>query len=192
MTGVSLETDAQGKPVEPFNVAIDRMLFTENPNANFGEFSQTDLSGYLSAIEQKVQHIAITSRTPKHYLLPTGQEPSGDAIKSAESGLIQKVLRKQRSFGEGFEEALRLARRMAGDGESPVDSEIVWADPQTRTEAEITDATIKKFQAGLVPWAQAAEDMGYSQTQIARMLELFGGEAPMPQPASPTPGPVQA
>ena len=70
---------------------------------------------------------------------------------------------------------------------------MVWGDPETRTEAEITDAAIKKFQAGMVPWQQAAEDLGYSQTQIARMLALFGGTAPTPVvPAAPTPGAVTA
>jgi hypothetical protein len=66
------------------------------PEVKFGEFSQTELDGYIKAIEQKVLHIAVTTRTPRHYLFQEGQSPSGDAIKSAESGLVKKVERKQR------------------------------------------------------------------------------------------------
>jgi hypothetical protein len=169
MAGVSLEKDDSGRDIEPFRTAIDRLWYSENPDARFGDFEQTDLSGYIRAIEQKVLHIAVTTRTPRHYLIQEGQSPSGDAIKSAESGLIKKVVRKMRPFGEGLEEAMRLARAFAGEPDAPVDSEIVWADPEIRSEAEITDAAIKRFQAGLVTWEQTLEDLGYTQTQIARM-----------------------
>lgn len=169
--GLKIMEDAKGKPVEPFDVAIDRLWSTDNPNVTFGEFSQTDLAGYIAAIEQKTAHIAITTRTPKHYLLPAGQEPSGDAIKSAESGLVKKVERKQRPLGEGLEEVIRLARLFDGETDAYVDSEIVWADPQIQTHAEITDAAIKRFAAGLTSRVQTLEDLGYTQTQIARMEE---------------------
>ena len=181
-TGLKIMEDTAGNPVEPFNAAVDKIWQAENPEVKFGDFEQTQLSGYLESIEQKVQHVAVTTRTPKHYLLPAGQEPSGDAIKSAESGLVKKILRKQTVFGEGLEETMRLARRFAGEGDSPVDSEIVWADPEIRTEAEQTDAAAKKLQLGLIDRAQALEDLGYSQTQIARMMANPPEPPPSPNP----------
>lgn len=182
VTGLAIHEDKNGKPVEPFKTGIDTLWQTDNPNAVFGEFSQTALDGYIKAIEQKVLHIAVTTRTPRHYLIEQGQSPSGDAIKSAESGLTKKVERKQRPFGEGLEEAIRLARIMQGLEDSPPDSEVVWADAEIRTEAEITDAAIKRWQAGIITHAQALEDMGYSQVQIQRMMDAI----PNPQPTAPT------
>jgi len=184
--GLKIMEDTSGKLVEPFDVAIDTLWQAEDPAVKFGEFEQTLLEGYLKSIEQKVEHVAVTTRTPKHYLMPAGQEPSGDAIKSAESGLIKKVLRKQTIFGEGLEETMRLARMFAGEGESPVDSEIVWADPEIRTEAEHVDAAAKKVSLGLIDRWQALEDMGYTQTQIARMM----AEPPPVPPANPDPNPT--
>ena len=184
-TGLELMEDDKGRPVEPFNSAVDRLWATENPQVKFGEFSQTDLDGYIRAIEQKILHIAVTTRTPRHYLVQDGQSPSGDALRSAESGLTKKVERKQRTFGEGLEEAIRLARSIqSGADIAAVDSEIVWAQPGIRTEAEITDAAVKRWSTGLVPWEQALEDIGYSATQIARMKNLFGG-SPEPPVSSP-------
>jgi hypothetical protein len=190
VAGIKLMDGPNGKPMEPFDSAIDRLWASENPAATFGEFAQTDLSGYISAVEQKVLHIAVTTRTPRHYLIEQGQSPSGDAIKSAESGLVKKVERKMRTFGEGLEEALRLARKFQGEKEPPVDSEIVWADAEVRTEAEVTDAAIKRFQGGITPWQQTMQDLGYSQTEIARMLEMFGGVAPTPASVNPPPATV--
>ena len=160
--------------------------------------SQTDLDGYIRAIEQKVLHIAVTTRTPRHYLIEQGQSPSGDAIESAESGLVKKTERKQRPFGEGFEEAMLLARRFQGETDIPVDSEIVWGDAATPTIAQTTDAVLKQYQAGLIDQETALEKLGYSQTQIARIVangavaELFAAAtepAVVPAPA-PEPAPV--
>lgn len=186
--GIKLEEDPSGNLKEPFDVAIDRLWASENENVKFGEFDQTDLSGYIKAIEQDVLHIAVTSRTPRHYLIEQGQSPSGDAIRSAEAGLVAKVRRKMRPFGECFEEVLRLARRFDGLEDAPPDSEIIWADPQTRTEAETTDAVIKQYQAGLIPSDAALAKLGYSQTEIARFRsmraadELEGLLRPQPEP----------
>lgn len=176
--GLTLMEDPKtGKPVEPFNIAIDKMLTHEDPNVKFGEFSATDLDGYIKSIEQKVLHIAVTSRTPRHYLIQSGQSPSGDAIQSAESGLVKKAERKQGPFGEGLEEAMGLARKIAGKTDSPVDSEIVWADAQTESVATITDAVLKQFTGGLIPWEAALEKLGYSQTQIARFAAMRANDA---------------
>lgn len=175
-TGITLfEDEDTGQVLEPWDIAVDKMLIEESADAKFGEFEQTDLTGYLKAIDQKVSHLAIVSRTPKHYLLPEGQDPSGDAIKSSESGLVRKIQKKATSFGEALEEVMQLARKSQGK-EVTVDSEIVWADPSTESEAVRTDATVKQFEAGLIPAEVALEDLGYSQTQIARIMTARAAE----------------
>ena len=73
---------------------------------------------------------------------------------------------------------MRLARSLQTGGEGdPVDSEVVWASPEIRTEAETTDATIKKFQANLISHAQALEDMGYTPQQIEKIIDVAKQEA---------------
>jgi hypothetical protein len=188
--GLKIMVDDAGRPVEPFDTAIDRLWQTENPEAKFGEFTQTDLDGYIKSIEQKVLHIATTSRTPRHYLFQEGQSPSGDAIQSAESGLVKKVERKQTAFGEGLEEAIRLARRFEGLGDAPPDSEIVWRDARTVNSAVTTDAVVKQHQEGLIDHATALAELGYSQTQIRQIMALKESNPEMfaePAPAAGTP-----
>jgi hypothetical protein len=175
--GLKIYEDEDGNPEEPFDIAVDRLIYSEDEKTRFGDFAATDLTGYIKAIEQDILHIAVTTRTPRHYLIEQGQSPSGDAIRSAEAGLIKKVGRKARTFGEGFEEALRLARRFAGDEDSPPDSEVVWADPETQVVGVWTDAVIKQFQAGLIPWEAALEKLGYTQTQIARFAGMRQSDA---------------
>lgn len=186
--GIKMEVDEKtGELKEPFDTAIDKVWASENPEVKFGDFAQTDLTQYQRSIEQKVEHLAMVSRTPKHYMIANGQEPSGDAIKSAESGLVKKVIGKQEDFADGLEEMLRVARLFQGASDLPVDSEVVWADPAVESEAVRADATIKKYSAGLIPKEQALEDLGYSQTQISRMAAQEAAARLMNEIAAPAP-----
>src|SRR5690606_17481142 len=148
-TGLEIPVDEDGNPVQPFEPAIDRLWVSEDERTRFGEFGATDLKPFIEAVEEDVQHIAVQTRTPRHYFVQQGQAPSGDAIKSAEAGLVAKVFEKQAYLGRGFAEAMRLAKVMAGEPAPPL--EVVWADPEFRTMGELTDAVIKQHQAGLIP-----------------------------------------
>lgn len=168
-----------GKPVEPFSVAVDRLWWSENPETRFGDFSETNLGGYVSAIELMVQHVASQTRTPPHYFyLGGGQPPSGESIKSAETGLVAKVKRKQRHYGEAWEELMRLVFLAAGDTARAgvVNAETLWGDPESRTEGEHVDAALKRKALG-VPARQLFEDVGYSPAQVERFAEMRREEA---------------
>lgn len=177
-TGLEVPIDPQsGLPVEPFKAAIDRLWISPDEGTKFGEFGQTDLKPYLEAHERDLSDIATITRTPRHYLFQSGQSPSGDALVSAETGLVAKCVDKQAYFAEALEEVLRLARRFAGEPDAPVDSELVWADPAYRSEAVRTDAILKQYQAGLITLTTAQARLGYTETEIARMAKERTGEA---------------
>ena len=116
-TGIEMEENPDTGELEPppWKVAVDRMLVTEEVGAKFGTFDATDLANYVRAIEMVVQHIASQTRTPPHYFYLKGSFPSGESIKSAETGLSAKARRKMRHFGEGWEEVIRLAGIASGN-----------------------------------------------------------------------------
>lgn len=169
VTGLEIQVDeVTGRAIAPFNIALDKLLVAEDPAAKFGSLSAGDLDNYVKGIELLVQHIASQTRTPPHYFYLSGNFPSGDAIKSAETGLVAKTRRKMRHFGEGWEEVMRLAFKVLGDPRGDItDAETIWADPEYRSEAELADALIKRSAIG-VPRQQLWEDAGYTQTQISR------------------------
>lgn len=181
-TGLELPTiyDEDGEPVpqdkqitDLWQHAIDRLWYTEDTETKFGEFSSTNLVPFTTAIEMLVQHIASQTRTPPHYFYLSGQFPSGESIKSAETGLVAKVMRKQRFFGESWEEVMRFAFAIEGDRDKANDfkAEVIWGDPESRTESEHVDAVSKKMALG-VPVQQLWEDLGYGPTQIARFRAM--------------------
>jgi hypothetical protein len=160
--------------------------------------SASDLSNFVQAIEMVVQHIASQTRTPPHYFYLRGQFPSGESIKSAETGLVAKARRKMRHLGEDLEEIIRLAFAVIDDPKADEPGlETIWADPESRTEAEHVDATIKK-RALKVPLLQLWEDVGYSPQQIERFKEMLVEEAALglvdndPDPTITSPGSATA
>ena len=127
-----------------------------------------------------VQHLASQTRTPPHYFYLRGQMPSGESIKSAETGLVSKAKDRMVHFGEAWEEALRLVFKAAGDPRADtVWAETIWGDPESRTESEMVDAALKRKAMG-VPQQQLWEDIGYSPTQVSRFEAMRMREALIP------------
>jgi len=177
VTGLELDEQPNGTIKPPFQIAIDKLLVAEDPAARFGTLTAGDLQNYVTGIELLVQHVASQTRTPPHYFYLSGNFPSGDAIKSAETGLVAKSRRKMRFFGEAWEEVMRLCFKVLDDPRGDVDdSETIWADPEYRSESELADALIKRSAIG-VPRQQLWEDAGYSQTQISRFKAMEAADA---------------
>lgn len=180
-------TDDSGRPTQPWNLGADRLLVVPPPEdyqqgdplPSFGEFDVSDLRPYVAAIELWVQHIATRTRTPAHYMLgQSGSFPSGESLKATETGLVAKVHRAMRHYGEGWEEVMRLAFAVAGDASKAKvpDAETIWGDPESRSEAEHVDAITKMASLG-VPQVVLWEELGFTPTQIARMEALKEAEA---------------
>jgi hypothetical protein len=182
-TGITIEIDeTTGEPTEQFQADVARIWASENENAKFGTLEASDLSPFVSGVEMLIQHLASETRTPYHYFLQHGgQPPSGDSLTASEAGLTFKAKRKQRYWGESWEEVIRLGFLQVGDRAraSVAESETIWRDPERKTESELVDALVKLQSMG-VPQEQLWSDAGYSPTQIARFLEMRSREPQVP------------
>lgn len=176
-TGMDVPVDPETKqPIESRKSAMSRVWYAEDDTAKWGEFGSTDLRNFVVAIENFVQSVATQTKTPPHYFYLKGEFPSGESIKSAETGLVAKVRRKTRFFGEAWEETMRLAFKVKGDPRADAaDAETIWGDPESRSESELTDSLVKKRALG-VPLEQLWEDAGYSPQQIGRFKEMLREE----------------
>jgi hypothetical protein len=177
VTGLEVPEDDEGNPVEPFNVAVDRLWVSEDPQTRFGSFDVTDLRPYIDAVAQDVQHLASVSRTPPHYLLGDMVNLSAEALKAAEAGLVSKVRQRMRALGEAWEQAMRLGLALKGITDPALDRlEVVWADPENISEATRMDA-LTKMQALQVPQEALWERMpGVTPTEVARWRSMRGAD----------------
>lgn len=195
-TGLELPTDPEtGAVIDNLRTTISKLIVNPAPDGGFGDFATADLQNFVTAIEMLVQHIASQSRTPPHYMsMLQGQLPSGETLKSAEAGLVAKVRNRMLFFGEDWEEVIRLAFIAAGDEKkaaAAVSAEVIWGDPESRSESEHVDALMKLQSLG-VPEEILWERAGFSPAEIERMQQIIAAHPPTPIIAPPAAVPTPA
>jgi hypothetical protein len=171
-TGIKLQRDPSGAYKPPFNVGADRLLVSENKDAAFSVIPESNLRGYLDAVEADVQHLAAITQTPPHYLLGKMINIPGSGMKMAETGLVAKIKRRSQHLGEGWEETMRIALGFVGDPRAvDISAETIWADFESRSEGETVDALIKMKTLG-VPNEVLWQRWGATPSEIERWQEL--------------------
>lgn len=173
-TGVDSE-DEQGNPQNIFDPGADLLWTVPDDKAKFGEFSPTDVSPIIKAVESDVQYLGAITRTPPHYLLAAIVNASGDALATAETGLVSKLLERTTEFGESWERVYRLVGQIVGQP-VPDDAEVVWKDAQYRTLTELASAAVQFASAG-VPWRTRMALIQFTPAQIERMVAERAADA---------------
>jgi hypothetical protein len=154
-----------GKPIAPKQGP--GVIWDLGEGAQVGQFPQADFRTFLDAINSYRTEIARVSRTPAHLLGLAGDNyPSGEALKTAERPLADKVRDRQTAFGDVWADAMNLALRMSGVNDR-VEPE--WAPAETISESERLSNAVLKEQVG-VPRRQTLLDLGYTEEQVAEML----------------------
>lgn len=171
--GITLPTDDNGNPKPPFDPGADILWTVEDPDAAFGEFKEADITQILKAVRDDVGDLAAITKTPPHYLLGEIVNASGDALKAAETGLVSKTKARMKTAGWAWEKVIKLAFGWLGDTDkqNEVLAETIWADPESRSRAELADAILKETQMGL-PAEMAFERLGLTPAQIQRAMQL--------------------
>jgi hypothetical protein len=134
-----------------------------------GEFAPTDLMIYLNAIERLAVHVGVITKTPKHYLLQQGGDPSGESLMAMEAPLIHKCQRYIERFTPTWKALGAFVARLLGMAVDASAIEPVFDDPETvqpRTEAEIRRIDVN---AG-IPLVTVLRREGWTEDEIAQMI----------------------
>lgn len=169
------DEDAAGQPTK-IDVGRNRMVTSDAAETKFGQWDAAPLDPYSAAKREDVKDIASRTRTPAQYLLGEMSNVNGETLKAAESGLVAKVRQRARSYGEGLERSMRLARRAAGVGSADEIIETIWRNPEFRTEGELVDALTKMSTLG-VPQEALWERWGASAEEIRRWKTMQDEQA---------------
>jgi len=176
--GLGADIDPETGLEREITVSPGQMLRMTDPQARLGAIDPADLARLISTCRYWIEGIAGQSRTP-HYMLipPSGMQPSGEALKEQEVGLKSKCERKQRVWGNSWEDAIYLSLRLANvyGGTALNEGERLqtqWADIERRSEKDKGEAAMAKQNAGVAPEITWAEDLGMTEAEIQRNLTL--------------------
>ncbi|ADE43447.1 portal protein [Streptomyces phage phiSASD1] len=162
------------KPVNMERFAVDRVMFFEGENVKVTEWTAANLEAYTNVLEVAVAHIAAQTRTPQHYLIGKMANLSGDALLAAETGLVKRVQEKQLWFGQALREAFRLIALAQGEDAKALDiaaGQVVWADAESRSDAQLADALTKLKLIGF-PFEYLALRYGLTPTEVADLMTM--------------------
>jgi hypothetical protein len=123
---------------------------------------------YNAILEEIVQHIALRAGISLANVTGKLVNVSAEALAAAEANQQRKLAARRESFGESWEQVLRLAAAMDGDEATAADSgaEVVWRDTEARAFAAVVDGIAKLATAG-IPLDQLVPLVpGLSQQQV--------------------------
>lgn len=168
------------KPVDSKALTEGRMLWLTGQATTVGQWDAAKLDVFTSVIEQAVGHIAAQTRTPPHYLVSNKgiSNLSGDALKAAETGLVQKVFQAQEFFEPRLRDVFELLAIQIGEDEVARAArlgQVRWKDAENRSDAQTSDAMVKDKTAGY-PFEYLLEKRGHSPDEIKRIMAMHQKE----------------
>ena len=169
--GIEIEYDDNGKVKSPFKAGVDSIWLSENPQARFGDFEASELDQFLKVKDSFRVDMASVTGTPLHYFLQTtGNFPSGESLKKAETRFLAKVRDRQESFGQVWADAMAFALMIEGQGRA-ISLLTEWEDPAPLAEREFLENILLKKQIGL-PVEQALLEAGYGEADVKEMISV--------------------
>lgn len=124
------------------------MNFEDGPEEiRVGDFGASSVEPYNSILQEMVADVATSAQVPL-YSFGSIVNLSAEALAMAEAPHQRKLRDKRESFGESWEQVLRLAGELAGfevsDG-----AEVVWQETEVRSFAQVVDGIVKLAGAGV-------------------------------------------
>jgi Phage portal protein, SPP1 Gp6-like len=169
--------DAQGRPLSPWE-AVAGVLWAspkspKEDGVSVGQFPEADLTNFHATLNSLSRLVASLSGLPPHFLGYSTENPaSAEGIRSSESRHIKRAERRQRSFGDAWEQVMRLIL-LVRDGRIPREAlslESLWTDAATPTFAAQADAVTKLYGTDqLLPRRAARRALGYTDAAIRDM-----------------------
>ena len=149
-------------------------------DAKIDSWPAAKLDVFTEVIELAVGHIAAQTRTPPHYLVSNKglSNLAADALKAAEIGLVKKAQEFQKFATPAIREVFRLmalVKNKKGQAEQVRLATIAWQNPEMRSEAQMSDALVKKKTIGY-PRKYLFELDGIAPTEIDRIMGMIEEE----------------
>lgn len=142
------------------------------PGAKLEVLAGINPQGLLNVYNALVLEIARISGTPLSYFQASGQVAAEGTLKQQEITLISRVEKAQTDFGNGWEDAMKIGRRLhnAFSDDAPLDTDVliesIWEQAETRNDKEHAETLVIKQSLG-VSDEKLQEELGYTPDDIA-------------------------
>jgi hypothetical protein len=171
-TGLAIQEDDDGNAVNPFDPSPGSVWTAEDPAVHFGQFDEPAMAGYDVLITMLIRQIGAIAGLPDHLIGIAGVDPSSaEQIRAAEASLVSRAYSRQIVFGPALSRVGALCQALRTGGAVPIDVEVAWRSPESRTRAAEADAATKLYQAGVLPLEATWAELGYGPAEIDQLRQ---------------------
>ncbi len=127
--------------------AADVWAFPDHPaDVKVDSLAASPIGPYDALLREMTEQVALQAGIPLHQATGNLSNVSTETAALAESAHQRKLLLKRESFGESWEQVLRLAVEMSG-GDAPDEAaEMVWRETEARSFGAVVDGMVKLAQ----------------------------------------------
>jgi len=132
-----------------------------------GDFTPASVEPYNAILEEMIAHVATTAQIPLPSVSSgTIANLAADALAMMERPFERKLESKRQSFGESWEQLLRLVASL-NNLEVPDNAEVVWAASESRSYAQVVDGISKLTAADPSLLPELLQDIpGWGQQRV--------------------------
>jgi hypothetical protein len=177
LSGVAPIIDVETGEEKTQTISPMTLLRLTDPQARAGAIEPADLTKMTDTSRYWIESAAGVTRTPHFLLRASGaDQPSGESLKMQETGLVAKVLRKQKVFGNVWEDAVYLSARLTAlkdpGGITDARLQTRWADPETRNEVEQSQIAERMFKIGVPLPTILSKVYRMTQEEIDEVMDM--------------------
>ncbi|AHY26829.1 portal protein [Mycobacterium phage ZoeJ] len=168
-----------GSKAEVLKASALRVWTFEDPEVKAQAFPPASVEPYNLILEEMLQHVAMVAQISPAQVTGKMINVSAEALAAAEANQQRKLAAKRESFGESWEQLLRLAAEMDNDPDTAADSgaEVMWRDTEARSFGAVVDGITKLAAAGIPIEHLLQMVPGMTQQQAQAIKDaLRGGE----------------
>lgn len=157
-----------GSKAEVLAASARRVWTFEDDNVKATTLSPGSTQDYNEVLDEMIQHVAIRAQISPAQVTGKMMNVSAEALAAAEANQQRKLAAKRESFGESWEQVLRLAAEIDGDEATAADSgaEVMWRDTEARSFGAVVDGVTKLVSVGLPADLLLTMIPGLTQQQI--------------------------
>lgn len=157
-----------GSSTEVLRAAASRVWAFDDPTVQASTLAAASLDGYNALLEEMMAAVAMKAQISPAQVVGKLVNLSAEALAAAEANQQRKLAAKRESFGESWEQVLRLGAAMDNDDATAIDTgaEVVWRDTEARSFGTVVDGLVKLASVGVPIEALLSMVPGMTQQQI--------------------------
>lgn len=160
---------------EVLKASASRVWTFDDDNVRATRLAAAPLDGYNALLEEMMAAVAMKAQISPAQVVGKLVNLSAEALAAAEANQQRKLAAKRESFGESWEQVLRLGAAMDGDEGTAVDTgaEVIWRDTEARSFGAVVDGLVKLAGVGIPVESMLSMVPGMTQQQIVGVQDAM-------------------